>query len=181
MLTEDVRFLRSRTASVCLRQERRVVAAFADAIARIRPDAAARFDKPLTMLLFGMINWMFTWLKPDGALTMSRWRRSCADLFLGGIGAVKPPKRRGTRASAAVSAGPGHEGDARMTAVLQSLIAGRWIGTETSQALRSAVNGSPSRTRTPRASTSAEALDHARTVGVPVAAGSSTSSSAPPR
>ena len=30
-----------------------------------------------------------------------------------------------------------------MTAVLQSYIAGRWVGTKPAQALRSAINGAP--------------------------------------
>jgi TetR/AcrR family transcriptional regulator len=46
------------------------------------------------MLLFGMINWMFTWLKPaeDGArLTHEQMAPMVAELFFGGIGAVSVP------------------------------------------------------------------------------------------
>ena len=45
------------------------------------------------MLLFGMVNWMFTWMKPDGALDHEAMAPIVADLFLGGLGAVKDPRR----------------------------------------------------------------------------------------
>jgi hypothetical protein len=42
------------------------------------------------MLLFGMINWMFTWLKPkDGALTHADMAPVVADLFFGGLPGVQ--------------------------------------------------------------------------------------------
>ena len=66
-----------------------MVAAFADAIAAVRPELrAATLAKPLTMLLFGMINWMFIWLKPDGELDHADMAPVVADLFFGGLGAV---------------------------------------------------------------------------------------------
>ncbi|MNW17823.1 hypothetical protein D3C71_2171430 [compost metagenome] len=43
------------------------------------------------MLLFGMINWMFTWMKPGGRLDHAAIAPIVADLFLGGVGAVKMP------------------------------------------------------------------------------------------
>jgi Tetracyclin repressor-like, C-terminal domain len=48
--------------------------------------------KPLAMLLFGMMNWMFTWLQPDGKLSHADMAPVVADLFLGGLGAVKLQK-----------------------------------------------------------------------------------------
>ena len=48
--------------------------------------------KPLTMLLFGMVNWMFTWMKPDGALDHAAMAPVVADMFLGGLKAVKNPR-----------------------------------------------------------------------------------------
>jgi hypothetical protein len=47
--------------------------------------------KPLTMLLFGMINWMFTWLKPDGPISHADMAPVVADLFFGGLQAVRVP------------------------------------------------------------------------------------------
>ena len=92
VLTQDVKFLEARDRARVLKKERAVVAAFAATIAQARPELArAALDKPLTMLLFGMINWMFTWLKPDGALSHDDMAPIVADLFLGGLGAVRAP------------------------------------------------------------------------------------------
>ena len=90
VLTEDVKFLEPEARERVLDGERAVVAAFADTITAVRPDLrAAQLDKPLTMLLFGMMNWMFTWFKP-GALSYTAMAPVVADLFFGGLGAVRP-------------------------------------------------------------------------------------------
>jgi oxepin-CoA hydrolase/3-oxo-5,6-dehydrosuberyl-CoA semialdehyde dehydrogenase len=52
-------------------------------------------------------------------------------------------------------------------AVLQSHIAGRWIGTEPAQVLRSAINGKPVASTHAETIDFGEALHHARTVGLP--------------
>jgi hypothetical protein len=98
VLTEDVRFLNAAERKRILGGERRVVAAFADAIAAVRPQLAkADLGKPLAMLLFGMMNWMFTWLQPKGELSHADLAPVVADLFFGGIGAVRPPVRKASR------------------------------------------------------------------------------------
>ena len=90
VLTEDVKFLQDDDRARLLVVERQVVAAFADAVAAVRPELeAARLHKPLTMLLFGMINWTFTWLRPDGELSYEAMAPMVADLFFGGLGAVQ--------------------------------------------------------------------------------------------
>jgi AcrR family transcriptional regulator len=90
VLTEDVRFLQPADRGRVLGKEREVVAGFASAIGRVRPPLRrAALTKPLTMLLFGMINWMFTWMKSEGALDYEAMAPLVADLFLGGVGAVK--------------------------------------------------------------------------------------------
>jgi AcrR family transcriptional regulator len=91
VLTEDVKFLPAAARNVVLAGERRVVAAFADAIAEARPGLDAPLHKPLAMLLFGMINWTFTWLRPTGRLSHDALAPVVADLFLGGLGAVQGP------------------------------------------------------------------------------------------
>ncbi|MEW6703801.1 MAG: TetR/AcrR family transcriptional regulator [Pseudomonadota bacterium] len=109
VLTQDVKFLPTRERQRVLDGERRVVAAFADAIAAVRPEVEkASLDKPLTMLLFGMMNWLFTWLRPDGPLTHEAMSEVVADLFFGGLPAVRagvhsPPAARRARAVAAGS------------------------------------------------------------------------------
>ena len=111
VLTEDVKFLEPADRERVLAAQREVVAAFAEAIAEVRPGLrASELHKPLTMLLFGMMNWMFTWLQPGGKLTHAAMAPVVADLFFGGLNAVrladsipssssspitvKPPRRR---------------------------------------------------------------------------------------
>ncbi len=109
VLTEDVRFLAAAERRRVLGGERRVVAAFAEAIVAVRPEfAKERLGKPLAMLLFGMMNWMFTWLHPKGELSHADLSPVVADLFFGGIGAVRTPARR----SADANSNPHLNGDA---------------------------------------------------------------------
>lgn len=92
VLTEDVKFLRGPERKRVLGGQRQVVAAFADAVAAARPVLrGAGLDKPLAMLLFGMMNWMFTWLQPQGALTYADMAPVVCDLFFTGLAGVRPP------------------------------------------------------------------------------------------
>jgi AcrR family transcriptional regulator len=101
VLTDDVRFLEEEDRERVLDKEREVVAGFARAVSALRPGAPSDdLAKPLTMLLFGMINWMFTWMKPGGKLDHAAMAPIVADLFLGGIGAVKSPDRTAMAAQA---------------------------------------------------------------------------------
>jgi len=93
VLTEDVKFLDEADRERVLNHERDVVSGFARAVAEVRGESLqSELSKPLTMLLFGMINWMFTWMKPEGELDYDAMAPIVADLFMGGLTAVKPPK-----------------------------------------------------------------------------------------
>ena len=68
-------------------------------------------EKPLTMLLFGMINWMFTWLRPEGPPEPRADGPARGRPVPGWAVAVRPPALRGGptragRAAQAVSASP---------------------------------------------------------------------------
>ena len=90
VLTEDVRFLEDADRERVLGAERAVVAGFARALGEVHPRLQqALLATPLTMLLFGMINWMFTWMKPDGELGYAQMAPIVADLFMGGLPAVR--------------------------------------------------------------------------------------------
>ena len=92
VLTEDVKFLDAAQRLPVLDGQRRVVAAFAAAVAALRPElGAAQLHKPLAMLLFGMINWTFTWLRPDGAISHETLAPVVEQLFFGGLPAVRVP------------------------------------------------------------------------------------------
>jgi TetR/AcrR family transcriptional regulator len=91
VLTEDVKFLKPAEQQAVLAAQRRVVAAFAQAVAALRPDLSeSRLATPLAMLLFGMINWTFTWLKAGGALTHETLAPVVEQLFFGGLPQVQP-------------------------------------------------------------------------------------------
>ncbi len=92
VLTEDVRFLDAEARDRVLGTQRRLVARFAEAVQAARPDlSGTELAKPLTMLLFGMINWMFTWLRPEGRLDHAAMSPLVVDLFLGGLSTLKLP------------------------------------------------------------------------------------------
>ena len=107
VLTEDVRFLEPDDRERVLGAERRVVAGFAEAIGAWQPgQAEAGLTKPLTMLLFGMINWLFTWHRPDGGLRHADLAPIVADLFFAGVPGVRPPARSSVPAGAAALTSP---------------------------------------------------------------------------
>ncbi|MFG6449297.1 TetR/AcrR family transcriptional regulator [Roseateles sp. BYS180W] len=91
VLTEDLRFLQEADRQRLQALERQVVQAFADAVLALRPELRGhKLDKPVTMLLFGMMNWTFTWLRPDGAFSYESLAPLVAELFLGGLMALQP-------------------------------------------------------------------------------------------
>ncbi len=86
VLTEDVRFLDQPDRDRILGIEREIVARFARGIAATRPELDQRnLTKPLAMLLFGMINWLFTWFKSDPSLDYTALAPLVTDLFLHGV------------------------------------------------------------------------------------------------
>jgi TetR/AcrR family transcriptional regulator len=90
VLTEDVKFLAAEPQREVLDAQRRVVAAFVEAIGAVRPELrAAQLAAPLAMLLFGMMNWTFTWLRSAGPLTHESVAATVCELFFGGLGAVR--------------------------------------------------------------------------------------------
>jgi AcrR family transcriptional regulator len=99
VLVQDVKYLeRGHRARVVARQ-RKVVDGFAAVIVELAPDVAARgLRKPLAMILFGMMNWTFTWLKDGGPLTYADMASLVTDLFVGGIGRIERGATGGARA-----------------------------------------------------------------------------------
>ena len=92
VLTEDVRFLPLADQELILDKERHVVLSFANAVATLRPDLARqKLAKPMAMLLFGMLNWMFTWLRPDGPLTYEAVTPLVLNLFFDGVRNMPAP------------------------------------------------------------------------------------------
>lgn len=91
VLVQDVKYLKAAHRNRVNAKQRRVVQAYADAVAAAAPQLAGdALLKPVTMTLFGMINWTFTWLKNDGPVRHADMAPVVADLFLRGVGAVHP-------------------------------------------------------------------------------------------
>lgn len=88
VLVQDIKYLTPADRRRIRAKERKVVAAFANAIAARYPDlAVAQLEKPLTMLLFGMINWLFTWFQPDGRISYREMAGLVTQFALGGLAA----------------------------------------------------------------------------------------------
>lgn len=59
-------------------------------VAKIRPEIAqaAAFRTPITLLIYGTINWTYTWYNPDGKLKIEQLADLVRDFVLGGIQTV---------------------------------------------------------------------------------------------
>lgn len=69
-LVSDTKFLGDVQRELILNRQRDVVAAFTRFIRRAYPDRVTPANQTaLTMMLFGMINWTFTWLRPGGPMS----------------------------------------------------------------------------------------------------------------
>ncbi len=84
VLLNDVKFLPPLEREQVIALERSVVQAFADVIAVTYKIDGAR-AKVLTMSVFGMINWTFTWLKPDGPLSYAEFAESVVGMLESGL------------------------------------------------------------------------------------------------
>lgn len=86
VLVQDVKFLDEAQRACVIAKERAVVDAFAAAIAKLKPRWTRKSLRvPLAMILFGMINWTFTWLRADGPLRYEDMAEVVADIFLHGV------------------------------------------------------------------------------------------------
>lgn len=86
VLVQDVKFLQSEMHLQVIRKQRMIVDEFSSAIIAMFPTiTSGHLLKPLTMSLFGMINWTFTWLKPSGSLTFKEIGPLITNLFIHGV------------------------------------------------------------------------------------------------
>lgn len=66
--------------------ERRLVVAFAEAIRAVAPEAFEDRNllKPVTMSLFGMLNWFYMWHREGGPLSRADYARLATDILISG-------------------------------------------------------------------------------------------------
>lgn len=67
--------------------ERQLVARFAEAIRALAPEAfeGTPLLKPVTMSLFGMLNWFYMWFREGGAVSRADYARMATRLLVGGV------------------------------------------------------------------------------------------------
>jgi AcrR family transcriptional regulator len=64
-LVSSVHFLPEVERKIILERQRELIHRFSALVAAAYPGRKPPLAMPMTMMLFGMINWTFTWLKPD--------------------------------------------------------------------------------------------------------------------
>lgn len=71
--------------------ERRIVRRFSSVIQEINPDlnSGRPLLMPVTMSLFGMMNWVYMWFRPNGPITRDEYADIATTLILGGLNAVR--------------------------------------------------------------------------------------------
>ena len=86
-LVSDTKFLGDSQRDLILNRQRDVVAAFTRFLKRAYPERiTAANQTALTMMLFGMINWTFTWLRPGGSLSYSAFADEVVTMLEKGLG-----------------------------------------------------------------------------------------------
>lgn len=87
VLLNDLHNLAEEQQSEIVDLERRVVDIVVALLSRLNPKLMAEPDlgKPVAMMLFGAINWTYTWYRPDGPVSPERFADLAADVFLNGL------------------------------------------------------------------------------------------------
>lgn len=105
VLVQDVKYLRAPHRRRIQARQRAVVERFAHAVAAAAPQlAGSPLLMPVTMTLFGMINWTFTWMRGDGPVTHAQLAPAIASLFLDGVRAVRSAPELASSAAAHAAA-----------------------------------------------------------------------------
>ncbi|AJX17384.1 TetR family transcriptional regulator [Burkholderia ubonensis] len=85
-LLNDVKYLEDAQREIVLDRQRDIVAAFARQLARAYPERISKENQTsVTMMVFGMINWTFTWLKPGGRLGYRDFAEQVIDMIERGM------------------------------------------------------------------------------------------------
>ena len=85
-LVSDTKFLGETQRELILNRQRDVVAAFTRFLRRAYPERITPANQTaLTMMLFGMINWTFTWLRPGGPMSYSAFADEVITLLENGL------------------------------------------------------------------------------------------------
>jgi AcrR family transcriptional regulator len=85
-LLHDTKFLGEAQREAILDRQRDVVSAVTRFLRRAYPQRVDdRNQTAVTMMLFGMINWTFTWLRPGGAMSYADFAEQVVDMLERGL------------------------------------------------------------------------------------------------
>ena len=85
-LLNDTKFLGDEQRELILNRQRDVVSAVTRFLRRAYPERVTTQNQTaITMMLFGMINWTFTWLRPKGAMSYSAFADEVVAMLEGGL------------------------------------------------------------------------------------------------
>lgn len=86
VLIQDVKFLGQEKRDIVIAKQRIVVESFTESLIVMSPELGREnLAKPLTMILFGMMNWTFTWLRANGPLSYEEMGHLVTKVFILGI------------------------------------------------------------------------------------------------
>ena len=91
VLLNELQRLSIEQRAIVVGIQRRLIAIVEEILAAVRPDLRAPLKRPAAMLYFGMINWMHTWLDPNGPAAPERIAELAAGVFLDGLRDVTLP------------------------------------------------------------------------------------------
>jgi AcrR family transcriptional regulator len=87
-LLNDTKFLGDEQRELILNRQRDVVSAVTRFLRRAYPQRVQEHNQTaVAMMLFGMINWTFTWLRPGGPMSYSAFANEVIALLEGGLAA----------------------------------------------------------------------------------------------
>ncbi|NIM40399.1 MAG: TetR family transcriptional regulator [Hydrogenophaga sp.] len=90
-LVSDTKFLGPAQREQVVNRQRDVVAAFTRFIKRAYPERVTPTNQAaLTMMLFGMINWTFIWLRPGGPMSYASFAEEVVAVLEGGLAGRRP-------------------------------------------------------------------------------------------
>jgi len=87
-LLHDTKFRGDAQRDLILNRQRDVVSAMTRFLRRAYPARVTEANQtPVTMMLFGMINWTFTWLRPGGPMSYRAFAEEVITMLEKGLSA----------------------------------------------------------------------------------------------
>lgn len=89
-LLNDAKHLGQEQRELILNRQRDVVSAFTRFLKRAYPErVTAGHETPATMMVFGMMNWTFTWLRSDGPMSYLGFAEEVIAMIERGLGSAQ--------------------------------------------------------------------------------------------